>query len=274
MASSSEPLGLVAGSTQMPRAVAEEARRGGHRVLALAIREITDPRIDDVADDVRWLEWGDLSGLMQAVSGWREAGVDHAVMAGKVEQRRIYDDPGGGALEALLDGLPDRHTDRLIGAVADLLSSHGIELRPCTDFLGPYLASEGMATRRSPDDRERADIDHGWNVAKALGRLDIGQTLAVRDRAVVAVEAMEGTDACIRRAGELAGSGCVVVKVAKPEQDLRFDLPTVGRGTIEAMVAAGCTALALEAGTTVVLDGDDMLSLADEHDVAVVVRRS
>jgi hypothetical protein len=193
-------------------------------------------------------------------------------MAGKVEQQRIYESGGGRGLRALLASLPIRHTDALIKTAANVLAGSGIELLNCSDFLSDYLAPSGSICARSPDEREDADIDHGWDIAKTLGGLDIGQTVVVKERAVVALEAMEGTDACIRRAGEVAGPGTVVVKVAKPKQDLRFDLPVIGHGTVESMIAAGASALAIQAGSTVIFDHDRICADADAADIAIVAR--
>jgi len=272
VASSSEPLALIAGSSQMPCVVAREARKQGRRVTAIAIHGITEPAIDDAADDVRWLQWGDVPAFLRLLGKLRLSGIREAVMAGKVEQRRIYDADASEELRSLLDSVPVRHTDALIGKVATVLAGAGITLIDCSDFLGEQLAREGPLAARAPDDRESTDIDHGWSVAKAVGGLDIGQTVVVKERAVVAVEAMEGTDACLRRAGELAGPGAVVVKAAKPEQDRRFDLPVVGLATVEIMREIGATALAVEAGTTVVFDRDDLVAVADAAGIAVVGR--
>ena len=272
MESSSEPLALIAGSSQMPSIVAREAQARGHRVTALAIRGITDEAVAEVADEVRWMEWGDVSAFLKVVSELSAAGIHQAVMAGKVEQKRIYDSGGGKGLRALLSALPIRHTDALIKTAANVLASHGIELLNCSDFLSDYLAPKGSLCERPPDEREEADIKHGWEIAKALGGLDIGQTVVVKERAVVALEAMEGTDDCIRRAGELAGPGTVVVKVAKPKQDLRFDLPVIGHGTIASMIAAGASALAIQSGSTVIFDGERIRVDADAAKIAILAR--
>jgi len=274
MESSSEPLALIAGSSQMPSIVAREAQARGHRVTALAIRGITDEAVAEVADEIRWLEWGDVSAFMKVIGELSSAGISQAVMAGKVEQQRIYDSGKGKGkgLRALLAALPIRHTDALIKTAANVLASSGIELLNCSDFLSDYLAAAGSFCERAPDDRENADIDHGWEIAKALGGLDIGQTVVVKERAVVALEAMEGTDECIRRAGELAGPGTVVVKVAKPKQDLRFDLPVIGQGTVASMIAAGASALAIQSGSTVIFDGERIRADADAAHIAIVAR--
>lgn len=271
MASSSELLGLIAGATQMPQAVARGATGAGRRVLAAAIHGITDPAIDDVADAVTWLEWGELSGFFALLQEWQEAGVREAIMAGKVEQQRMYDRDEQGEMDRLLEGLPTGHTDQLLGAVAGVLDGAGIALLPSTRYLGDHMPSAGPVAGRPLQPREEEDVQHGWRIAKALGEHDIGQTVVVKERAVVAVEGMEGTDACIRRAGELAGPGTVVVKVGKPDQDLRFDVPVIGLHTIRTMRAAGASALAFEAGLTVVFDRDEIDAAAGDE-VAIVAR--
>jgi DUF1009 family protein len=166
--------------------------------------------------------------------------------------------------------LPRRNTDALIGAVADELANEGIELIDSTFFLQDYLPQAGTLTRRAPSGRERNDIEYGLEVAHEIARLDLGQTIVVRDRACVAIEAMEGTDATIRRAGELARGHLTVVKIAKPDQDMRFDVPVVGVPTIESMIAAGATCLCVTAGKTLLFDRDEMLRLADGRRIAVV----
>ncbi len=271
--SSSEALALIAGSTQMPLVVAREALAAGRQVIALAIVGVTDPRLADIVDDIRWLEWGDVGGFLGLLGELSTQGVRQAVMAGKVEQQRIYDGADNEAMQQLLASVPVRHTDALIQTVANLLAGAGIELLASTDFLQNHLVEEGALSERTPDERERDDIAHGWKVAKSLGAHDIGQTVVVKDRAVVAVEAMEGTDACIRRAASLAGPGVVVVKVAKPEQDLRFDVPVVGAATVATMADVEASALCVEAGCTVIFDIELFREQADAAGLAVIARR-
>ena len=257
----------------MPLVVAAEATAAGRQVLAAAIHGITQPEIDQSAHEVIWLEWGDLPAFFQVLETWRERGVTEAIMAGKVEQQRIYsraqDD---GELEGVLAGLPSGHTDQLLGAVAKILDGAGIRLLESTRYLGSALAAPGPIAGREPDARELADIEHGWAVARSLGAVDIGQTVVVKERAVVAVEAMEGTDACIRRAGELAGAGTVVVKVGKPDQDLRFDVPVIGVQTLESMISARASVLAVQSGVTVIFDHREMQECATRAGIAVLAR--
>jgi len=271
--SSSEPLALIAGSTQMPCIVAEEARSRGRQVFAIGIHGVTEPRLDEVADRVHWLEWGDVSGFLSLLNQFSKDGVSQAVMAGKVEQQRIYDQAENAGMKGLLSAVPVRHTDSLLQAVANLMAGAGIELLNSTEFLQHHIVRRGTLTARGVDDRENDDINHGWGIAKQLGARDIGQAVVIKDRAVVAVEAMEGTDACLRRGAALAGSGTVLVKVAKPEQDLRFDVPVVGVDTIATMAEVGASALCVEADMTVLFDADEFRAAADAADIAVVARR-
>lgn len=248
----------------MPRVVAQEAAAAGRQVHVAAIRGITDPEIDNVVEQVRWLEWSDLAGFFALLQDWQAAGIAEAIMAGKVEQQRMYERDASGEMEELIEGLPTGHTDELLGAVANVLAGAGIDLLESTLFLSAFMPAAGPVAGKSLNERELADVEHGWGIAKDLGRHDIGQTVVVKEKAVVALEGMEGTDACIRRAGELAGPGCAVVKVGKPDQDLRFDVPVIGRGTLEAMLSAGATALAFEAGTTVVFDTAELDEVAGD----------
>jgi len=246
----------------------------GRTVIGVAIHGVTDPELDTIVDAVHWLDWGDVPGFLALLSSLNGDGVTQAVMAGKVEQQRIYD--GGGdkeAMQGLLASVPIRHTDALIQAVVNLMAGAGIELLSSMDFLGDHIVGEGVLTARAPDDREREDIAHGWSVAKTLGGLDIGQSVVVKDRAVVAVEAMEGTDECVRRAAALAGPGTVLVKAAKPNQDLRFDVPVVGASTVSTMLAVGGSALCVEAGKTVIFDAERCIRDADAGGLTIFARQ-
>ncbi len=245
----------------------------GRSVIAVGIRGVTESRLEALVDHVHWLEWGDVGGFLSLLNKFRDDGIKQAVMAGKVEQQSIYKAGDNAQMKGLLSAVPVRHTDSLIQAVVNIMAGAGIELMNCTDFLQPHIVRRGILTSRGPDDRERDDIAHGWKVAKQLGALDIGQSVVVKDRAVVAIEAMEGTDACLKRAGDLAGAGTVLVKVGKPEQDLRFDVPVIGAETIATMVEAGASALCVEADLTVLFDAAEFCSQADAAGIAVVARR-
>lgn len=257
----------------MPCVVAEQARREGRTVVGIGIEGVTEARLADIADEIHWLTWGDVGGFLTLLNELRERGVREAVMAGKVEQQRIYDAPDNAEMKGLLSAVPVRHTDSLLQAVVRIMAGAGIELLESTAFLQPWVVRRGTLTRRGIDDREQGDVSHGWRIAKQLGALDIGQAVVVKDRAVVAVEAMEGTDECLRRAGALAGPGTVLVKVAKPAQDLRFDVPVVGADTIATMAAVGASALCVEADMTVLFDREALCAVADEAGIAVIARR-
>jgi hypothetical protein len=260
--------GLIAGNGQFPFLVVEGARREGAELAVIAIREETDKRIDEVADSVKWVGIGQLGKM---ISHLKSSGVTKAIMAGQVKHVQIF----SGALPdarmlKMLWNLPKRNTDALIGGVADELAKEGIELIDSTFFLKDNLASAGVLTKRKPSDIELGNIEYGLHIADEIARLDLGQTIVVRAKACVAIEAMEGTDATIRRAGELANGRLTVVKVAKPDQDMRFDVPVVGIPTIEMMIAAGATCLSVTAGKTLIFDRDEMLRVADKNGICVV----
>jgi hypothetical protein len=266
--------GLIAGNGRFPFLVLEGARAAGVEMAVAAIKEETDPRIEALARRVEWISVGHLGRLLKF---FKREGVTHAVMAGQVKHVQIFK----------LNALPDlrmarmlarlrrRNTDALIGAVANELESEGITLVDSTTFLQPLVARAGVLTRRAPNRREMADIEYGLQVAMELARLDLGQTIVIKHQAVVAVEAMEGTDATIRRAAELVrGRPLTVVKVAKPNQDMRFDVPVIGRETIETCRAGHVTALSITADKTLIFDREETLAAADQHRLAVIATSS
>jgi len=277
------PLGLIAGNGRFPFLLLDAARAQDLPVVVAAIREETDPEIDrraagDSGITVHWLSLGELSRLIDT---FRAAGVEKAVMAGQVKHKQIFSSiRPDWRLAKLLLNLRTRSTDVLLGAVAKVLGDEGIELISSTAFLEPLLAGEGVLTGRAPDEDERKNIAYGLQVARALAGFDIGQTVVVAAQACVAVEAMEGTDATIERAGRLMCSlegdastlerRLTVVKVAKPNQDMRFDVPVIGMATIEVMIRAGATCLSVEAGRTLLFDRDGLLGRAAEAGIAIV----
>jgi hypothetical protein len=276
-------LGLIAGNGRFPFLLLDAARAQGLSVVVAAIREETDAEIDQrAANDsgitVHWLSLGELSRLIET---FRKEGVEKAVMAGQVKHKQIFSSiRPDWRLAKLLLNLRTRSTDMLLGAVAKVLGDEGIELISSTAFLEPLLATEGVLTRRAPDDEERKNIEYGLSVAGAVAGFDIGQTVVVAAQACVAVEAMEGTDAAIERAGRLMGSladeastlerRLTIVKVAKPNQDMRFDVPVIGIRTVETMIRAGASCLSLEAERTLLFDRDKLLARADEAGIAIV----
>jgi UDP-2,3-diacylglucosamine hydrolase len=276
-------LGLIAGNGRFPFLLLDAARAEGHSVVVAAIKEETDPEMDrrDAADSgvtVHWLSLGELSRLIET---FKKAGVEKAVMAGQVKHKQIFSSiRPDWRLAKLLLNLKTRSTDALLGAVAKVLGDEGIELISSTTFLEPLLAQVGVLTERAPDETERLNIEYGLGVARALAAFDIGQTVVVAAQACVAVEAMEGTDATIERAGRLMESleggastlerRLTVVKVAKPNQDMRFDVPVIGVATIETMIRAGASCLSIEAGRTLLFDRAALLARANDAAVTIV----
>jgi DUF1009 family protein len=260
--------GLIAGNGQFPFLVAEGARKSGASLSVVAIKEETDPRIEDVADKVLWVGIGQLGKM---ISFFKREGVEKAMMAGQVKHVQLF----SGAMPdvrmmKMLWNLPRRNTDALIGGVANELAKEGIELIDSTYLIPEQLAQKGVLTKRKPDETELENIEYGLHIAAEIARLDLGQTIVVRAKACVAIEAMEGTDATIRRAGELANGKLTVVKVAKPDQDMRLDVPVVGLPTIETMINAGASCLSITAGKTLIFDREAMLKRADQAKITVV----
>ncbi len=260
--------GLIAGNGQFPFLVVEEARKRGISLSVAAIKEETDPKIDAVDDDVQWIGIGQLGKL---ISFFKKQGVTQVMMAGQVKHVQLF----SGVLPdvrmmKMLWKLPRRNTDALIGGVADELAKEGIELIDSTFLIPDQLASQGVLTKRAPNETERSNIEYGRYIASEIARLDLGQTIVVRANACVAIEAMEGTDTTIRRAGELANGKLTVVKVAKPDQDMRFDVPVIGLPTIETMIEAGATCLSVTAGKTLIFDRAAMLERANRAGICVV----
>ncbi len=268
-------LGLIAGNGRFPFLVLDAARAQGHDVTIVAAREEAFPELNEAAarhgSSIHWVSLGQLGTCIELL---KQAGVTHAVMAGQVKHAKIFS--GGIVPDMLFLGvltqLVSRNTDGLIGAVANVLRDRGIELMDSTALLRPLIAAPGVLTRRGPTVDEQKDFEFGYRMADAIAALDIGQTIAVRQQAVVAVEAMEGTDEVIARAGRLAGPGVSVVKVAKPNQDMRFDVPVIGIATVRAMQEAGASALSVDAGRTLVLDGDAVMAAANDADIAIAGR--
>lgn len=260
--------GLIAGNGQFPFLVIDGARRAGVELAVVAIKEETDPEIEKIAQNITWVGIGQLGKM---ISFFKKNGVGQAMMAGQVKHVQIFSSSLPDLrMVKMLWNLPRRNTDALIGGVADEMAKEGIELIDSTHFIKDQLAPAGVLTKRKPDDNELANIEYGLHIATELGRLDLGQTVVVRSKACVAIEAMEGTDATIRRAGELAKGKLTVVKVAKPEQDMRFDVPVIGVPTIETMIAAGAACLSVTANKTLIFERDKMIALADKNKFAIV----
>jgi UDP-2,3-diacylglucosamine hydrolase len=274
-----ERIGLIAGNGSFPFLVLDAARAQGFDVIVAAIKEEAAPEIEQHgATAVHWLSLGELSRLIET---FQREGVHRAIMAGQVKHKQIFSSiRPDWKLAKLLLSLGTRNTDSLLGAVAQSLAEEGITLENSTSFLEPLLARAGVLTKRQPTPQEKKNIEYGRTVARQLAQYDIGQTVVVAESACVAVEAMEGTDAAIARAGEIMrslggeastlGRGLTVVKIAKPNQDMRFDVPVVGVKTIEVMRQAGATCLALDAGKSLLLEGDAIFSAADSGGITIV----
>jgi DUF1009 family protein len=273
-------LGLIAGNGRFPFLVLNAAKARGMEVVVAAIKEETSPDIErEGATAVHWMSLGELSKLIDT---FKREGITQAVMAGQVKHKQIFSSirPDWRLAKVLLS-LGTRNTDSLIGAVAKVLADEGITLISSTALLEPLLAKAGVFTTRTPNEQERRDIEYGRAVARHVAHYDIGQTVVVAGSACVAVEAMEGTDACIERAGSLLATlkadgdpstfsrNLVVVKVAKPNQDMRFDVPVVGVKTLEVMKSAGATCIALDAGKCLLIDGDAIIETADEFGISI-----
>lgn len=260
--------GLIAGNGDFPFLVLEGARRAGESLAVAAIKEETDERIEQSAETLAWVGIGQLGKM---ISFFKRSGVSKVMMAGQVKHVQLF----SGAVPdvrmlKMLWNLPRRNTDSLIGGIASELQKDGIHLIDSTFFLQDHLAPTGVLTKRKPSETELENIEYGLHIAGEIARLDLGQTIVVRAKACVAIEAMEGTDATIARAGSLAKGKLTVVKVAKPDQDMRFDVPVVGPPTIKTMAEAGATCLSVTAGKTLIFNRDEMLGAANDAKIAVV----
>jgi DUF1009 family protein len=273
-----ERIGLIAGNGRFPFLVLDAARAQGYEVIVAAIKEEASPEIESRGTIVHWLSLGEFSNLIET---FKREGVHRAVMAGQVKHKQIFSSiRPDWRLAKLLLSLGTRNTDSLLGAVAKVLADEGIVLENSTSLLEPLLAKPGVLTKRAPSDQEKKNITYGRAVARHLAQYDIGQTVVVAEAACVAVEAMEGTDATIERASQIMTSleadpstlsrALTVVKIAKPNQDMRFDVPVVGVKTIDVMRKAGATCLALDAGKCLLLDGDPIITAADTAGIAIV----
>ncbi len=266
-----EKVGIIAGGGQFPVLLCRAARDQGKETVVLALEGEADPALSREGDSCVFFKLGQLGRI---ISSFKQAGVERIVMAGSVSKPQLF----SGKIRPdrkLISLLPKikklrLHDDGLLRALADVLAAEGILVVDSTNLLPELRTPQGVLTKRKPSRRERKDADYGFKLAKDLGRFDIGQCIVVRQKAVLAVEGMEGTDETIRRGGVLGGGRAMVVKVAKPGQDLRFDLPSVGLATIRTMVASGCKALVLESGRTLAFDREKMVRLADREGIAIL----
>ncbi len=264
-------IGLLAGSGKFPRLFAEAARSAGYEVYAVAYLQAAEADLEKYVDKIKWLHLGEVERLLKFFSKF---GVTQTVMMGGVQKSRIFSDikPDAKAL-ALIGSLTETHDDFLLRAFANLLEEHDLEVLDSTFLLPEILAVEGCWTKREPDGEQAKDIALGWKIVKEIGRLDIGQGVVIEDGTILAVEAIDGTDATIARGGSLGGGQAVVVKVCKPNQDHRFDIPAVGVDTIKTMRRSGVGTLVIEAGRAVVFDREKMIALADEAGISIVAQK-
>ena len=263
-----KPIGLIAGGGQFPILFARAAAEHGHRVIAAAHVNETDPSLADVVDEICWVKLGQLGRI---IKHFKKFGVDEAVFAGAITKTRIFKDvlPDLKGL-SLWNRIDARQDDAILRAVAETLEDEGIRVLASTIFLEDLLFPQGVLTRKAPSPEQVKDIQFGWKIAREIGRLDIGQCVVVRGRTVLAVEAIEGTDATIRRGGALADKGAVVVKLKKPGQDFRFDLPATGEQTIATLAEVRGSVLAVEAGQSLLFDRDAMVRAADKAGIVVL----
>ena len=276
---SDRPIGLLAGWGSFPFAVAEALRDAGHRVAGVGILDHADPRLEELCDHFGWIG---ICGIGKAIRYFRQWGVKQATMAGKVHKVLLYQPgwwlkhrPDWKTIRAfspqLLFGSGDRKDDTLLSTVVSAFARDGIQFEPATDFAPELLVKSGQVAGKRLTGKQQGDVEFGWKIAKSMGGLDIGQSICIKDQTVIAVEAIEGTDLCIQRAGELCrGGGFTVVKVAKPQQDMRFDVPTIGLKTLETMATVGGAVLAVEANRTILLDDQEFREEASRQGIAVV----
>ncbi|MFQ5867658.1 MAG: LpxI family protein [bacterium] len=261
-------IGLIAGNGRFPLILAQEAKRAGLEVVALAIKKETSPSLENLVDRIHWVDVGQLGDLIEIC---KKEGITRAVMAGQVRHTRLFSQVKLDARAmALLAGVKDKKANSLLGAVADELSREGIELINSATYLSHLLPSPGILTRRKPTQKEWQDIEFGHKMAKEIAGLDIGQTVVVKDQAVLAVEGMEGTDLAIKRGGKLGRRDVVVVKVSKPQQDRRFDLPVVGERTVEVLKEAKAKIFAFSARNTILLNREKVVKRANQNGISLV----
>lgn len=263
-----EKIGLIAGNRKFPLLFAASARNKGCYIVAIAIKGDTEPKLKNLVDKIYWLSLADFPKMFDI---FKAEGVKNVVMAGQVSPARLFSKEINNSeeIKQLFAGIKDKQADTLFGAVAKRLEAAGLNLLDSTTFIGEHLPQKGTLTKRVPDPATWEDVYFGLNLAKAVADLDIGQTVAVKTKAIVAVEALEGTDNLIRRAGKI-GCDIVVVKVSKRAQDMRFDIPVVGLNTIKNLIKARASCLAFEAGKTLFIDKEQSVKLADKRGISIV----
>lgn len=264
-----EKIGLIAGNRKLPFVLSEAARKKNYHIVAVAIKGDTSPRLKDCVDTIYWLALSEFPRMLEIL---KKEGVTKVIMAGQISPCRLFSKEinKNEELKSLLTSLKDKKADTIFGAIAEKLREEGLELIDSTTFIKDLLPQKGTLSKSEPDFSAWEDIYFALELAKAVAYLDIGQTVAVKDKAAVAVEALEGTDNLIRRAGKITRGGFTVMKVSKPRQDMRFDVPVVGPGTVKNLIKAGAKCLAIEAEKTLFIDKDKAIQLADKEGIAIV----
>ncbi len=264
-----DKIGLIAGNRKFPLLVASAAKKKGYAIVAVAVKGDTSPQLKKKVDKIYWLGLSEFSRMFEI---FKKEGISKVIMAGQISPRRLFSGEitKDAGLKKLLEGIKDKKADTIFGAIAQKLSESGVELLSSTTFLEDYMPEKCSLTKHAPDFSLWEDIYFGLHLAKAIAYLDIGQTVAVKDKAIVAVEALEGTDNLIKRAGRITGGGATVVKVSKPMQDLRFDIPVVGLNTVKNLIKTDAACLAIEAGKTLFIDKEQSLKLANKKRLAIV----
>jgi len=265
-----DPLGIIAGNGVYPRLLADAARRAGvKRIVAAAFTDETDQRLAEKVDEIRWMRVGHLGKL---IAGFRETGVAHAIMAGQIAPKNLFDLRPDWKTLLLLARLKRRNAESIFAAIGDELARAGITLLPATSFLDDCLAPAGLVAGRKLSHREEDDVAFGFQIAREISRLDIGQTVIVKNGTVLAVEGFEGTNEAIKRGGALGGKNAIMVKVAKPSQDMRFDVPVIGVATIAVAAEAHLRAIEIESGKTLLLEKDAVVEAAERGNISIVAR--
>lgn len=262
-------LGLIAGKGDLPRAIAEDAHMRGYEIFAVGLEPLAEKSLASAVDEIKWINVGKLGKI---ISFLKKSEINEAVLAGKVPKSLLYKGNISPDLKALklLFSLKDKSDDSILLAFTEELKKEGITLLKTTAFTSSLLTPEGILTKKGPTENEWKDISFGWKMAKEIGRLDIGQTVIVKGQAIMAIEAIEGTDEAIKRGGSLAGTGAVVVKVSKPQQDMRFDVPVVGKDTLKAMVDVQARVLAIETGKSIILRREELVRAAEKAGITIV----
>ena len=267
--SNNQKIGLISGSGKFPFLLAQAAKDKGFCVVSIAIRNNTNPRLKKFVDDIKWFKISEFRKIFDFLD---KEGIQNVIMSGQIQPRTLFDKEifQDEELRKLIVDLEDRRADSIFGAIAQKIVESGIKLLDSTTLLENYLPKRGVLTQDEPTREIWDDINFGFQIAKEIARLDIGQTVVVKNKAIVAVESMEGTDATIRRAGSIANKGCAVIKVSKPQQDMRFDIPVVGLRTVKNLLKIKAKCLAIEAGKTLLIDKEKCIERAKKHNLIIV----